>query len=143
MNPLQGLRPCMRLLHAASTLHGTPQRLACVVARTTPRTRPDGLCAVCLPHIGNDNYNLCLVFGRFPAELGPETRSNESGSKNGAERTQNLPRRPILRPVRDHCLVRTHNSNLNCVTKRRLGMNRTMRPLLDSLGCPVDHSGFM
>ena len=33
--------------------------------------------------------NLYLVFGRFPVELGPETRSNGSGSKNGAERTQN------------------------------------------------------
>ena len=32
---------------------------------------------------------LILVFGRFPAELGPETRSNGSGSKNGAGRTQN------------------------------------------------------
>ncbi len=39
--------------------------------------------------IGNKNYNFRLVFGRFPAELGPETRSNGSGSKNGAERTQN------------------------------------------------------
>ncbi len=39
--------------------------------------------------IGNDKYNLYLVFGRFPAELGPETRSNGPGSKNGAERTQN------------------------------------------------------
>ena len=45
-------------------------------------------------------------FGRFPAELGPETRSTGSGSKNGAERTQNQPRRPILRPFRDHFLVR-------------------------------------
>ena len=43
-----------------------------------------------------------MVFGWFPAELGPETRSNGSGSKNGAERTQNQPRRPILRPFRDH-----------------------------------------
>ncbi len=39
--------------------------------------------------IGNANYNVYLVFGRFPAELGPETRSNGSGSKNGAERTHN------------------------------------------------------
>ena len=39
--------------------------------------------------IGNANYNLYLVFGRFPAERGPETRSNGPGSKNGAERTQN------------------------------------------------------
>ncbi len=39
--------------------------------------------------LGNNNYNWYFVFGRFPAELGPETRSNGSGSKNGAERTQN------------------------------------------------------
>jgi hypothetical protein len=32
---------------------------------------------------------ILLVFGRFPAELGPETRSNGSGSTNDAERTQN------------------------------------------------------
>ena len=38
--------------------------------------------------IGNENY-LYLVFGRFPAELGPETRSNGSGSKNGAECAHN------------------------------------------------------
>ncbi len=46
--------------------------------------------------IGIKNYNLCLIFGRFPAELGPETRSNGPGSKNGAERTQNSTRREIL-----------------------------------------------
>ncbi len=39
--------------------------------------------------IGNKNHNFYLVFGRFPAELGPETRSNGSGSKNGAGRTRN------------------------------------------------------
>ena len=39
--------------------------------------------------IGNENYNVYVVFGRFPAELGSETRSNGSGSKNVAERTQN------------------------------------------------------
>ncbi len=39
--------------------------------------------------IDNTNYDLYSVFGRFPAELGPETPSNGSGSKNGAERTQN------------------------------------------------------
>ena len=39
--------------------------------------------------ISNEIYYLYLVFGRFPAELGPETRSNGSGSKNGAETTQN------------------------------------------------------
>ena len=31
--------------------------------------------------LGNRIYNLYLVFGRFSAELGPETRSNGSGSK--------------------------------------------------------------
>ncbi len=32
---------------------------------------------------------ICIWFlGRFPAELGSETRSNGSGSKHGAERTQ-------------------------------------------------------
>ncbi len=45
---------------------------------------------------GDNNYNLYLVFGRFPAELGPETRSSGSGSKNGEERTQNEPRRPAV-----------------------------------------------
>ena len=40
--------------------------------------------------IGNRNHNVYFVFGRFPAELGPETRSNGSGSKNGAERAQKL-----------------------------------------------------
>ena len=35
----------------------------------------------------NKNYNLSLVFCHFPARLGPETRSNGSSSKNGAERT--------------------------------------------------------
>ncbi len=41
------------------------------------------------PRIGNTNYNFYLVFGHFPAEVGPETRSNGPGSTNGAERTQN------------------------------------------------------
>ena len=41
------------------------------------------------PPKNNKKYMyLYLVFGRFPAELGPETRSNGSGSKNGAEGTQ-------------------------------------------------------
>ncbi len=64
-----------------------------------------------LPSIkkGNNKFNLYLFLGRFPAELGPETRYNGSGSKNGAERTQNWPRRPILKPFRDHFLVRTRN----------------------------------
>ncbi len=54
--------------------------------------RPDALSGnLNLPSfiIGNPSSNFYVVFGRFPAELGPETRSNGSGSKNGAERTQN------------------------------------------------------
>ncbi len=39
--------------------------------------------------ISNSNHDFYLVFGRFPAELGPETRSNGSGSTNGAERNKN------------------------------------------------------
>ncbi len=39
--------------------------------------------------IGNTNYDFYLVFGRFPAELGPETLAIGSGSKNNAERNQN------------------------------------------------------
>ncbi len=40
--------------------------------------------------LGNENYDYHYsVFGPSPAELGPETRSNGSGSKNGADRTQN------------------------------------------------------
>jgi hypothetical protein len=39
--------------------------------------------------LGNTKYTFDLAFGRSPAELGAETRSNGSGSKNGAERTQN------------------------------------------------------
>jgi hypothetical protein len=67
--------------------------------------------SVCLPSLrmGNENCNCYLVFGRFPVKLGPETRSNGSGSKHGVERTQIWPRRPIIRPVRDHVLARTHN----------------------------------
>ncbi len=39
--------------------------------------------------IGNKDYNIYLVFGWFPAELDPETRSNVSGPKSGAERSPN------------------------------------------------------
>ena len=46
-----------------------------------------------------------LGFGRFPAELGPETRSKGSGSKNGAERTQNQPRGLIRMSFRDNFVV--------------------------------------
>jgi hypothetical protein len=50
----------------------------------------------------NQNYNNHLVFGQLPAELGPETRSNGSGSKNGADTTQNYPQGPIPRPFREN-----------------------------------------
>ncbi len=39
--------------------------------------------------IDNVNYYFYLVLGRFPAELGPETPLNGSGSTNGAEITHN------------------------------------------------------
>ena len=42
-----------------------------------------------------------MVFGRSPAALGPETRSDGSGSKHGAERTQSEPRKPSIRAFRD------------------------------------------
>ncbi len=61
-----------------------------------------------------------MFFGRFPAELGPETPLIGSGSKHGAEIIHNYPQGPILRPFRDHVLIRTNNQNLKCVTKRRL-----------------------
>ena len=51
----------------------------------------------------NTPRNICQ--SPDPAELGPETRCNGSGSNNGAERTQNEPRRPSIRPVRGEFLV--------------------------------------
>ncbi len=67
-------------------------------ADSTPRPKRDqrklrfGQGSGCLPslRLGNINYDFPLVFGRVPAELGPETRSIGSGSKNAAERTQKL-----------------------------------------------------
>ncbi len=66
-------------------------RPACGSASTATSPSAVLACGTISPAIrlGNKNYNLYLVFGRFPAELGPETRSNGSGSKVGAERTQN------------------------------------------------------
>ncbi len=48
---------------------------------------------------------LLPVWGQIPAELGPETRSNGSGLKNGAERDQNKPRSPITMLVRYNGVV--------------------------------------
>ena len=46
----------------------------------------------------------------FRPNLAPRpTRSNGSGSKNGAERIQKMFRKPIIRPFRDHFMARTHN----------------------------------
>ena len=50
--------------------------------------------SVCFLHslrIGLNNCTLYFVFGRFPAGLGPMTRSNKSGSKTGAKCTQVIP----------------------------------------------------
>ncbi len=48
-------------------------------------------------------YILVLaIFGHFPAELGSRTVLNGFSLKNGAEFTQNHPRRPILRPFGGH-----------------------------------------
>ncbi len=78
-------------------------------AFTGPPERAGGLLgrSVGLPSlsIGNANSNFYLVFGRFPAELGPDTRSNGPGSKYGAERAQNKPRRQIIRQFRSHFLA--------------------------------------
>ena len=72
---------------------------------------------------------IIFIFGfcRFPAELGPETRSNGSGSKDGAERNENQPRRPSLRPFRDHFpagptlpfprLQKPHGMALECILR--------------------------
>ena len=46
------------------------------------------------------------VLGQIPAELDPETRSNGSGLKNGAEREQNQPRSPII--MLFHCNFVVH-----------------------------------
>ncbi len=53
--------------------------------------RLSGLAGGNLPSLRtiNKKYNCYSVFGRFPAELGPETRSNGLGLTNGAEHTQN------------------------------------------------------
>ncbi len=57
------------------------------------------------------------LFGRFPAKLGPKTPLNGSGSKNGAERTYNQPRRPIQIPFRDQCLFDHKKYNLKSSQK--------------------------
>ncbi len=48
---------------------------------------------------------LLSVLGQIPAKLDPETRSNGSGLKNGAERSQNEPRSPIIIVFRCHFVV--------------------------------------
>jgi hypothetical protein len=76
---------------------GAPYRAVLVNAVADPDVRltptQTTLAKLCLNlpslKINNENYNLYLVCGRFPAELGPETRSKGSGSKNAAEHAQN------------------------------------------------------
>ncbi len=41
-------------------------------------------------------YFMILILNRFPAEVGPGTRPNGSGSADGAERTQNQPRKQTI-----------------------------------------------
>ncbi len=69
-----------------------------VMLQSSNRTGPAGQNSPSL-RIGKTYLKSYLVLGRFPAELGPETRSNGSGLKNGAKRTQNQPRRPIRSPI--------------------------------------------
>ena len=65
----------------------------CTLLHAAARLLHAALCARALPilpslRLCDKNYILYLVFGRFPAELGPETRSTGSGSTNCAERAQ-------------------------------------------------------
>ncbi len=43
--------------------------------------------------------HVSAVFGHFPAELGPETHSDGSSSKDGAEHTLNKPRKTNYKAV--------------------------------------------
>ncbi len=47
----------------------------------------EGLILIAIKHRIENSHPSFVSFGQFPAKLGPETRSNGSGSKNGAERT--------------------------------------------------------
>ena len=72
------------------------------------RSRPD-------PH--HDKFP---ILGKFPTELGPETHSNGSGSRNGAEHIQTQPRKPIIRPFRDHVLVHIHSYKFKMCHKAKV-----------------------
>ena len=78
------------------------------VASQCPETLLDSGCTV-LPSFRISIIQIIIVIlglGRCPAELGPETRSNGSGSENIAERPPNDSRIPILKPFREHVVVR-------------------------------------
>ncbi len=45
------------------------------------------------------------IFGRYSAKLGPETPLDRQGSSYSAGRTENQPRRPVLKPFRDDARV--------------------------------------
>ena len=59
------------------------------------------------PHVADISSNINIyiflywIFDQFSDKVGPEDVANGSGSNNYATCTQNLPRRPILRPFRD------------------------------------------
>ena len=73
-----------------------------------PRSWPVHVQVLHSPHVAavwleTKMYILVLaIFGHFPAELGSRTVLNGFSLKNGAEFTQNHPRRPILRPFGGH-----------------------------------------
>ena len=50
--------------------------------------------------VGNSEFCVFYVFGRFSAKLGPKTPLERRGSSCSAGCTRNQPRRPILRPCR-------------------------------------------
>jgi hypothetical protein len=68
---------------AALSADGRASRGHSVVGRASPPSDGCGLVCLSLPslRIGNRSYNFHLFFVRFPAELGPGTRSNGPGSQ--------------------------------------------------------------
>ncbi len=76
-------------VHCLPQQCGNATNMQCLHTSTQTSDAPTSTCQSLTPpksnvsllslKINNNNYNLYLVFGRFPAELGPETRSNGSG----------------------------------------------------------------
>ncbi len=66
------------------------------------------------------NLIVGLVFGRFPAKLGPKTPPERRGSSCSAGCSTNQPRRPILRPFRGGSVEGAGdslNTNIKCLYK--------------------------